>query len=261
MKASTLISIAAFSIGIFIFSSLIICLSRHVSAEAGIGNIYWSRDIVVCPSKDIENEVEWAVDRWNTAITYFGYRYLWLDVLNYRMKVSNNVEECNVFFRLLDSPPGGCRIKFGDDEWMPVAVTNFYPKPTGKVEYAIISIWREMLREDLREDLKKILLHEFSWILGLHPFKYSGELLGLASDTIGTRDVTSLDVYGLHLRSKIPEEELLKKVKYISVDRYVPVLTIEEAVLSDILSSIIALVSAYGLWRMFRRFENVQERS
>ncbi|MEM2699065.1 MAG: hypothetical protein QXF17_07095, partial [Ignisphaera sp.] len=212
-------------------------------------------------SKDIEGEVEWAVNRWNTAITYFGYRYLWLDVLNYRLKISKDVESCNVFFKLLDSPPRGCPIKLSDKEWRPVAVVNFYPEPKGRVEYAIISIWKEMLRDDLREDLKKILLHEFSWILGLYPFKYGGELLGLASDTIGTRDVTSLDVYGLHLRSKIPEEELLKKVKYISVDRYVPVLTIEEAVLSDILSSIIALVSAYGLWRMFRRFENVQERS
>ena len=237
-----------FGISIFILLSTVLHTSTHIPVEVGYnGNVDWDRPIRVCPPREIYREVSWVVNRWNKAIQYFGYRYLWLDALRYRFTVSSSENECDVSFNFIEEPPGKCIIKVDGDEWIPVAVLNF---KDGK---AVINIWVEALREDLREDLKRVLVHELAWALGLHIYKHAGNPGTFATDTIGMQDVTSMDVFALYIKARGIGRLSGRTLYYYTAPPYVPVLTIEDALVRDVLSLYCSIAVAFILYKALNK--------
>jgi hypothetical protein len=93
-----------FCMGLFLTFSNLLYASLHKPMVVTVSRD-WGLDgeIKVCPLDVIYDDVEYAVSEWNKSIGYFGWRYMWFDVLEtgFILKL-NNSEDCNVVFRFVE---------------------------------------------------------------------------------------------------------------------------------------------------------------
>ncbi len=230
-----------FGISIFLFLNSIVGSILHIPATVQTINKGLDGEIKVCPPEMIREDVEYAVGEWNRAITYFGLRYMWLDVLGKRFKISS--DECDVVFKFVKLEDLGRRECVVENDRIAVSVTNFQD---GK---AVIYLWRGLIGQDLRDVLRRVIIHEFSWVLGIHPPIASVET---ASDWFGSLKVTSLDIYALH--SKSSEESQTSRIKLFKLDvpDNIPYLTVEKALTYDLLIASVSALLSTILYKLLR---------
>jgi hypothetical protein len=93
-----------FTVGFFLMLSNFLDTSLHKPMVVTVSKS-WGLDgeIKVCSPDVIYDDVEYAVSEWNKAIGYFGWRYMWFDVLETGFILKpNNSEDCNVVFRFVE---------------------------------------------------------------------------------------------------------------------------------------------------------------
>jgi hypothetical protein len=241
MKRDILLSLLV-GIAFFFFLSSALASSLHAPVTVSLVNEGLDGEVRVCPPDIIYDDVRYAVEEWNKAITYFGLRYIWLDVLSKRLRISS--DECNVRFEFVEfrELKAGCK-DVGD--LMAVSVTSF------DGDGATIHIWKGLVGQDIKDVLRRVLIHEFSWVLGIHP---PVTVVETAASPTGSLKVTSLDIYALHARSMVDFNG--RKVVNVDVPQNIPFITVERGLAYDCL---IALASAFISLLSYKLLKVVEE--
>lgn len=194
MSLSTILTLS-----LFMLLTYIIYFPRYLPIDVGVRNLKWDDNrFKICSRPELADELEDAVEEWRTGIAYFGLRFLWLDLLDYKLEIieKGDIDECEVSFKFIENP-------LGVRDGRLATASTVFERDGRNVKKATVYIWKGLLHEALKEDLENVLVHEIAWVLGLVPsiyYNYSGEPLGLASDMYGEYSVTSLDAYPLKLR-------------------------------------------------------------
>ena len=239
---TTLILSVLVGMSSFLLLSNLMSLGFHQPASVSVIDEGLDGEIRVCPPDVIYDDVRYAVEEWNKAITYFGLRYVWPDVLSKRLRVS--FDGCNVRFEFVEfrELKAGCK-NVGD--LMAVSVTSF------DGDGATIHIWKGLVGQDIKDVLRRVLIHEFSWVLGIHPPITVAET---AASPTGSLKVTSLDIYALHARSMVDFDG--RKVVNVDVPQNIPFITVERGLAYDCL---IALASAFISLLSYKILKVVEE--
>ena len=202
----------------FSLYSIIYAAIYGVRTTVALMRYYWDGEIVLCPPRELAEDVQWAVGKWNQAIQYFSMRYMLLDAMKTRMRVSSEEDNsCNIFFEYYDlprsrSPADKLCVSINlDPNDIVVAYVDFTSPPaftidgdvTTPVKAAKIHLWRGLNALERRA----MIVHEIAALLGIGPPIYSRQpKYRSASDLWGSLHVTSADIYALFVKNRYAEK-------------------------------------------------------
>jgi len=235
-----------FCMGLFLTFSNLLYASLHKPMVVTVSRD-WGLDgeIKVCPPDVIYDDVEYAVSEWNKAIGYFGWRYMWFDVLGTRFILKPNTsEDCDVVFRFVELRELRPCVDLGDS--LVVAITVFNDTLNGKG--ATIALWKGLVGQDIKHVLRRVLIHELSNVIGLVGNSYNS--VESASSYYGSLKVRSIDVYALHVRSTLDGISIYKYDR--EVPQSIPYLTVEESLAYDLQLILVSAFISLLLYRFLR---------
>jgi hypothetical protein len=267
-----IVSIIAAIIFLAVFSlySIVYAATREVPAIITLYRERWDGEVVLCPPDELKDDVRWAVEKWDQAIRYFSIRFMLLDAMKTKIRVSSEGDgRCNVFFEYFESPErcplclgGKCEpVGSNPGPGVVVAYVNFTSPPTPviidargaiPVKSAKIHLWRGLSGPERRT----ILLHEIGALLGIGPLRYSRQPpYRSALDPWGGLDVTSADVYAIFLKNRytvtgdgIIEATTPWIIPYVTVGEDTFYTSI--ALCVSVIAAIIAYLALSGRWEV-----------
>jgi predicted metallopeptidase len=206
----------------------------------GIGRV--PRAIKLCPVAELYDNTKVAADEWNTAITFFAIRFMWLELLGLRIEVADTGCDAYIMLGKLYEIHIGNGKQISDERILGITYTN--TEDSRVVSNVIIS---DLLPPERRS---VVIRHELAHVLGLLDSEIFNAPFRPASHTSALGKVTSHDVYALYAKYVKRADDA-----FVKVPPYIPYMTADMP-LPDIASAAVSVLVALMLDRVFWRRKN-----